>query len=172
MANWNTTITLALVPGQPQIGTPGTTTSPTLIQATQEWERLGPIVSIHARAAGLSGTVADWSDDGLTYFRQAEAYLAASRVLELKGTALKLGADPDDFGPASAVLWARGMAMLSREELGKLGRGLVSFTGAYLAADPRIASDWTLNKDPNISDSPTDDRAYARAARNREDEDL
>lgn len=172
MAEWNSTFADAINPAAEQLGSLDTTTVPTLARATQEWNRLGPYVSIHIRAAGMSGTVGDWSDDGLAYFRLAESLLTAGMVLSMKGTVIRLGKTPEDATGAAAVYWQRGLDMLDRDELRRLARGLVAFTGAYLAADGRIGSDWTRNRDPDYSTVPEDDRAYAREPASRSDDQL
>ena len=163
MANWNATVTNALIPAAEQVGAPDTTTTPTLTRITSEWNALGPIVSIMARSAGLSGTVADWTDDGLAYFQRAEALLTSARALELKGSVIAIGTSGTDNPSEAARLRAEGEAMLEAATLRSRARGLVTFTGAYLAADPRTASDWTRNKDPGFDSTPgTGDRDYAR----------
>lgn len=173
MAEWNTSFANAINPAASQLGTLSTTTVPTLADATLEWERLGRYVSTQVRAAGMSGTVTDWSGDGLAYLQLAEAFLTAGMVLSMKGTVIKMGRTPDDATGAAGVYWMRGMDMLDPAELRRLARGLVANTGAWLAADDRMGSDWTRNKDGDWDSTPgTGDRAYAREPAMREDADL
>jgi len=65
-------------------------------------------------------------------------------------------------------LCEQGSAMLERETLRREARGLVAYTGAYAAADSRIGSDWTRNADPDFTNTPGDDRGYARGPHRRE----